>query len=283
MNISNNIEKFPSISNNNTTRSGIYDTILSDNKTFEDLLKKLESASENIELVSENNDNSNSNILRSSSTYSGQTATDRGTKIVQAGQDMDKNAFLTILAAQMSNQDPTNPQDGTEYISQFAQFASMEQMSNLNNTMSGFASQSLIGKGVMLNAYDKTGNVITGVVRSVAQSGSKISIGVEYLDEAGELVMSEFGNSDILNVIDVSDNRLDYINNNMSMLVGSSMINKNVEFTIESDDEDIEYEMMKGRVEGVIVDNHEIKVKVRVGSTGGIEIVKLDKITKVEE
>lgn len=217
------------------------------NDTFDDLLKQLDEAENQNKM--EINDNSSKNRIgtstpstvsedmaisqRSGNVYGGQT-TDRGTRIIQPGEDMDKNAFLRILAAQMSNQDPTQPQDGTEYVSQFAQFAAMEQMSNLNITMSGFAAQSLIGKGVMLNAYDKLGNAITGIVRSVAQSGSKTLVGIEYYDEQGKLVMGEFENDDIANVIDVPDNRLDYINNNMAMLVGSSMIDKDIEFLVMS-------------------------------------------------
>ena len=59
--------------------------------------------------------------------------TDRGTKIVpknQNGGAMDKNAFLKILAAQLSHLDPSQNQDSSAYVSQMAQFASMEQMQN---------------------------------------------------------------------------------------------------------------------------------------------------------
>lgn len=47
-------------------------------------------------------------------TYSGETYTDLGTKIVKSGNDLDKNAFLTILAAQLSNLDPTKDVDSTQ-------------------------------------------------------------------------------------------------------------------------------------------------------------------------
>ena len=71
--------------------------------------------------------------------YTGATATDRGTQIVKSGEDMDKNAFLTILSAELSNMDPMGDNDSTQYITQMAQFVSMEQMSNLNTTMSSYA------------------------------------------------------------------------------------------------------------------------------------------------
>ncbi|HJC99850.1 flagellar hook assembly protein FlgD [Candidatus Arthromitus sp. SFB-turkey] len=282
--------------NSNTkTKMGTSSNTMSENKEFENLLKQLENLENDDEQEIDTRSSSNS---RSGNVYGGQT-TDRGTKIIQPGEDMDKNAFLRILAAQMANQDPTQPQDGTEYVSQFAQFAAMEQMSNLNNTMSQFASQSLIGKGVMLNAYDKNGNIITGIVRSVSQSGSKILVGVEYFDEKGELVIGEFENNDIANVIDVQDNRLDYINNNMAMLVGSSMIDKNIEFIVSSEESEGNedqvdnetsdgetttpvYETMNGIVESVVVENYMIKLRVRVDGSDEVQTVTLDKVIRVD-
>jgi len=35
--------------------------------------------------------------------------------------------FLQLLVAQLQNQDPTQPQDGTQFVAQLAQFSSLEQ------------------------------------------------------------------------------------------------------------------------------------------------------------
>lgn len=277
---------------NNNSKYKLNKTTIEDNDSkFTELLNKLSEDDSNENEVEEDLSDSN-NVSKfmdpksSGSVYGGQK-TDRGTKILQPGEDMDKNAFLRILAAQMSNQDPTQPQDGTEYVSQFAQFAAMEQMSNLNSTMSGFASQSLIGRGVLLNAYDNNGNLISGVVRSVSQNGSKIIMGVEYLNEKGEAVMGEFENDDIASVIGIQDSRLDYINNNMTMLVGSGMIDKTVEFISSSENTDgdspQEYETMTGVVESVVVENYSVKLKVRVDETGELQTVAMDKVIKVDD
>lgn len=49
----------------------------------------------------------------------------------QKSQVLDKDAFLKLMMVQLQNQNPLNPQDNTEYMSQMAQFSSVEQLSNI--------------------------------------------------------------------------------------------------------------------------------------------------------
>jgi len=43
---------------------------------------------------------------------------------------VDKNMFLQLLVAQLRNQDPMNPSDGTQFVAQLAQFQQLEQTVN---------------------------------------------------------------------------------------------------------------------------------------------------------
>jgi flagellar basal-body rod modification protein FlgD len=43
---------------------------------------------------------------------------------------VDKNMFLQLLVAQLRNQDPLNPSDGTQFVGQLAQFQQLEQSVN---------------------------------------------------------------------------------------------------------------------------------------------------------
>lgn len=121
-------------------------------------------------------DNTQSGIISTSNANATKTA--RGTTIVKAGQDMDKNAFLKILSAELSNQDPENTKDGTEYVSQMAQFSGLEQMANLNNTMRLTGSNSLIGETVSLDKVDPNGQQYSGVVKNVSKNGDTIKVNV---------------------------------------------------------------------------------------------------------
>ena len=49
--------------------------------------------------------------------------------------DLDKDAFLKLMIAQLQNQDPLDPLDGTDYSAQLAQFSSLEQMQNINDNL----------------------------------------------------------------------------------------------------------------------------------------------------
>lgn len=135
------------------------------------------------------------------------TKTSRGTRIVKKGQDMDKNAFFKILAAELSNQDPSNAKDGTEYVSQMAQFSSLEQMVNLNTTMKLTGANNLIGKTVNLNKLDPNGKFYSGLVSSVVKSGDTVQLNVlvgTKKDEKGNEV-PDIEKFDIENVTEIDD------------------------------------------------------------------------------
>jgi flagellar basal-body rod modification protein FlgD len=47
----------------------------------------------------------------------------------------NKDMFMTLLVAQLKNQDPMSPQDGTAFVAQLAQFNSLEQLMNINDKL----------------------------------------------------------------------------------------------------------------------------------------------------
>lgn len=98
--------------------------------------------------------------------------TSRGTAIVDKNSGLGKDAFLNLLVAQLKNMDPTQNQDSTAYVTQMAQFASIEQTNNLNTTMRDFANEQMVGKVVLLNEKDVDGYYKYGIVSQIIKNGS---------------------------------------------------------------------------------------------------------------
>src|SRR5215472_253425 len=80
---------------------------------------------------------------------------------------VDYNTFLQLLVAEMKNQDPTNPMDTSQYMSQFAQLSTVEQAMQTNSKLDALlSSQSLsqadglIGRTVSFT--DTTGVSVPG-------------------------------------------------------------------------------------------------------------------------
>ena len=128
--------------------------------------------------------------------------TENGTYIYDSATKTDKNLFLKMLVAQMTNQDPFNSQDPSEYISQLAQFNTLEQMMSLNDSMSYLvnlgnsmlvnnavdAASSTIGKNVEVSVANEKGDYenFNGKVKSASIKDGVVYLELE-LKDTGEI------------------------------------------------------------------------------------------------
>lgn len=203
-------------------------------------------------------------------------ATSRGTEIVKKGQAMDQNSFLKILSAELTNQDPTAAKDGTEFVAQMAQFASLEQMTNLTSTISFSNSSSLVGKMVAFDSYDQTGMQYGGTVKAVFKESGATYMAVELSDGT----LKDFPADSLSDVIDASDSTSDYLNGNAGFSAAINLMGKHIETA------PLEEGMVySGTVKSVSRDADGIKLSIAYAENGEelTKNVSYGDIVKVEE
>lgn len=113
---------------------------------------------------------------------------------------LGQDAFLKILVTQMKHQDPMEPLKDTEFIGQMAQFSSLEQLTNLNKTMTNFVGSTgnkgsladhanLIGTSVDWS-YEVNGQMETGqgVVKALSSKNGELT--VELLDSGKKIPLT---------------------------------------------------------------------------------------------
>ncbi len=64
-----------------------------------------------------------------------------------AKASVDYNSFLKLLVTQMQNQDPTQPMDATQYVSQLATFSNVEQSVQMNSKLETLIANSSLAGG----------------------------------------------------------------------------------------------------------------------------------------
>ncbi len=115
-----------------------------------------------------------------------------------ASNTMDRNAFLKLLIAQISNQDPTNPMQGTEFVTQLSQFSLVEQAVNqstqlgvLSTQMGGLSNNEavqLVGKTVTIRGHNVAFDGTTATASNVTLASGAAHVTATVTDTAGHVV-----------------------------------------------------------------------------------------------
>ncbi|MGX1309779.1 flagellar basal-body rod modification protein FlgD [Amorphus suaedae] len=121
----------------------------------------------------------NSTFAKSQSKSDSQTST----------KTPDYNAFLQLLVTQLKNQDPTEPVDSTQYMSQLATFSQVEQQMQSNAKLESLLTsstlslgESVIGRTVTSADGSESGEVVSVKITSdgpqaTLANGSTLMIG----------------------------------------------------------------------------------------------------------
>ena len=90
---------------------------------------------------------------------------------------LGQNDFLKLMIAQLQAQDPLQPANTNEYVSELAQFTQVEQTTNLANASELSGAVQLIGRTVSYTAA--SGATSTGKVQGVQSTASGTTVTVE--------------------------------------------------------------------------------------------------------
>jgi flagellar basal-body rod modification protein FlgD len=109
-----------------------------------------------------------------------------------------RNEFLQMMVAQLQNQDPTNPLDGSQYVTQLAQFSMVEGVEQLKvlqqksiammDTQQVLQSTDLIGRDVMVPTVALKQGEEKAIRGQIELGGAADQVELKVFDEHGTLV-----------------------------------------------------------------------------------------------
>jgi len=121
-----------------------------------------------------------------------------------ASSTLDKDAFLKLLVKKLSNQDPLNPQDDNAFIAELAQFSSLEQLENMNTsltkdlqwnallsqTINNTSAASLIGRSVRADSSELYKGTSGSADVAYNLNSDAATVTVDIKDSNGKVVRS---------------------------------------------------------------------------------------------
>jgi flagellar basal-body rod modification protein FlgD len=98
-----------------------------------------------------------------------QAATQSSSTPTNPNATLGDDEFLQLMVTQLKDQDPLQPTDPSSYLSELAQFTSVEQETNTATSTTTTEALSLLGQTV---TYDNNGEAESGTVTSVDLTGT---------------------------------------------------------------------------------------------------------------
>jgi flagellar basal-body rod modification protein FlgD len=106
------------------------------------------------------------------STTSSTSSSSSSSASTTATPTVNYNEFLQLLIAELKNQDPTQPSDPTQYMSQLASFSQVEQQVQTNTSLSAMLTSSSLSQ-----ADSVIGKTLTSADGSTSGTIASVTIG----------------------------------------------------------------------------------------------------------
>jgi flagellar basal-body rod modification protein FlgD len=138
-------------------------------------------------------------ILSSTSTAASSTASNTS----KASLANNFETFLTLLTAQLRNQDPLSPLDSTEFTNQLVQFSGVEQQLKTNDLLTSLTENTKLSAGATAVAYlgkEATANTSTATIEAGGSTSWNYdlprnagAVALRVLDSSGRVVATANG------------------------------------------------------------------------------------------
>ena len=117
-------------------------------------------------------------------------------------EETQKDMFMRLMLAQLENQNPLDPKDGTEFVSQLAQFSTLEGIGNINKSVQeiggmyrssqALQATTLVGRDVLLEsnkAYFDAASPVTGLIKAPGEAALDVKVSIT--NSTGQVVRTE--------------------------------------------------------------------------------------------
>jgi flagellar basal-body rod modification protein FlgD len=112
------------------------------------------------------------NTTTTSSAPTTNTSTSNTAAAASSAATVDYNSFLKLMVAELQNQDPTNPADPTQYMSQLASFSAVGQAVQTNQKL-----DTILTTSALSQAESAIGHTVTSADGQTSGTVSSVSIG----------------------------------------------------------------------------------------------------------
>ncbi len=142
------------------------------------------------------------NINGVTTTVAANPSNNAGQAAIPTQPEQQQSQFLTLLVAQMRNQDPLNPMDNYQMTSQFAQLNMVSGINQLNKTLSSLVSNQQVGDS--LKAANLIGHEVMVATNKVQLAGGVGQMGMDLSQDADNVKINiQDGSGNIIRTLDL--------------------------------------------------------------------------------
>ncbi len=206
-------------------------------------------------------------------------SSDTETKTEESSQDQ----FMQLLIAQLENQDPLEPQENGDFLSQLAQFETAAGIEELQESFESFTSimqsssvlqaSNLVGRSVLApggNAELESGNNVEG---SINLSASTTDLSIEITDSSGQLVKTISMGTQAAGEISFSWDGTDNSGNNLP--AGSYQVQATADISGEETAQEV---LVSAKVDSVTVGQDGQGIKLNLVGSGSVYLSEVEEI-----